>query len=62
MCLVRAGIEIVTGLYASGAATGNVQETVTAAREGGASLDILSGFVAGNFSAFWLGIIIAALM
>ena len=34
------------------------QEVVTAAREGGASLDILSGFVAGNFSAFWLGIAI----
>jgi K(+)-stimulated pyrophosphate-energized sodium pump len=38
------------------------QETVTAAREGGASLDILSGFVAGNFSAFWLGIAITFLM
>ena len=40
----------------------HVQECVTAAREGGASLDILSGLVAGNFSAFWLGIAIAALM
>jgi len=40
----------------------HVQETVTAAREGGASLDILSGFVAGNFSAFWLGIAITFLM
>lgn len=38
------------------------QETVRAAREGGASLDILSGFVAGNFSAFWLGIAIFGLM
>jgi K(+)-stimulated pyrophosphate-energized sodium pump len=38
------------------------QETVRAAREGGASLDILSGFVAGNFSAFWLGIAIFILM
>jgi K(+)-stimulated pyrophosphate-energized sodium pump len=37
-------------------------EVVTAAREGGPSLDILSGFVAGNFSAFWIGISIAALM
>ncbi len=37
-------------------------EVCTAAREGGPSLDILSGFVAGNFSAFWLGISIAALM
>ena len=40
----------------------HVQECVTAAREGGASLDILSGLVAGNFSGFWLGIAIAALM
>ncbi len=40
----------------------HVQETVTAGREGGASLDILSGFVAGNFSAFWLGTAIAVLM
>ena len=38
------------------------QEAVTAAREGGASLDILSGLVAGNFSAFWLGITICGLM
>jgi len=38
------------------------QEVVTAAREGGASLDILSGFVAGNFSAFWLGMAICGLM
>ncbi|MFB3925752.1 MAG: sodium-translocating pyrophosphatase [Syntrophales bacterium] len=37
-------------------------EVVTAAREGGPSLDILSGFVAGNFSAFWLGISIFGLM
>ena len=40
----------------------HVNEVVTAAREGGPSLDILSGFVAGNFSAFWLGISIFALM
>ena len=33
----------------------HVQEVVGAARHGGASLDILSGFVAGNFSAFWEG-------
>ncbi|MBP1709471.1 MAG: Inorganic diphosphatase [Deltaproteobacteria bacterium] len=38
------------------------QEVVTAAREGGASLDILSGLVAGNMSAFWLGITICGLM
>src|SRR5204863_7466606 len=33
----------------------HVREVVTSAREGGASLGILSGFVAGNFSAYWLG-------
>ncbi|MES8908755.1 sodium-translocating pyrophosphatase [Cutibacterium acnes] len=40
----------------------HVREVVTSAREGGASLDILSGLVAGNFSGFWFGIIIVALM
>ncbi len=40
----------------------HVQEVVGAARHGGASLDILSGFVAGNFSAFWEGLVILVLM
>jgi K(+)-stimulated pyrophosphate-energized sodium pump len=40
----------------------HVHEIVTASREGGPSLTILSGIVAGNFSAFWKGILIAALM
>jgi K(+)-stimulated pyrophosphate-energized sodium pump len=40
----------------------HVREVVTSAREGGASLAILSGFVAGNFSAYWLGIAIVGLM
>src|SRR5207247_2544978 len=40
----------------------HVHEIVTASREGGASLTILSGIVAGNFSAFWKGILIATLM
>jgi len=40
----------------------HVREVVTASREGGASLNILSGFVAGNFSAYWLGLSIVALM
>jgi K(+)-stimulated pyrophosphate-energized sodium pump len=40
----------------------HVQEIVTASREGGASLTILSGLVAGNFSAFWKGMLIAGLM
>jgi len=40
----------------------HVQEVVKSSREGGASLNILSGFVAGNFSAYWLGITIVGLM
>ncbi|MEL4106094.1 sodium-translocating pyrophosphatase [Oscillospiraceae bacterium WX1] len=40
----------------------HVQETVTASREGGPSLNILSGLVAGNFSAFWQGMVFFALM
>ncbi len=40
----------------------HVREVVTASREGGASLNVLAGFVAGNFSAYWLGIVIVALM
>ncbi len=40
----------------------HVREVVTSAREGGASLNILSGLVAGNFSAYWLGLTILLLM
>ena len=40
----------------------HVQEVVNAGREGGASLTILSGFVAGNFSAFWNGMVFFVLM
>ena len=40
----------------------HVQEVVTASREGGASLNILSGLVAGNFSAFWQGMVFLVLM
>jgi K(+)-stimulated pyrophosphate-energized sodium pump len=40
----------------------HVQEVVTASREGGASLNILSGFVGGNFSAYWMGLAILSLM
>jgi K(+)-stimulated pyrophosphate-energized sodium pump len=40
----------------------HVHEIVTASREGGSSLTILSGIVAGNFSAFWKGMLIATLM
>ena len=38
------------------------REIVDASKEGGASLNVLSGLVAGNFSAFWLGVVIAGLM
>ncbi|WP_082096606.1 sodium-translocating pyrophosphatase [Demequina gelatinilytica] len=40
----------------------HVREVVKSSREGGSSLNILSGLVAGNFSAYWLGIVIVALM
>jgi K(+)-stimulated pyrophosphate-energized sodium pump len=40
----------------------HVKEILTASREGGASLNILSGFVAGNFSAYWMGLAILSLM
>ncbi|MDH4066334.1 MAG: sodium-translocating pyrophosphatase, partial [Acidobacteriota bacterium] len=40
----------------------HVREVVTSSREGGASLNILSGLVAGNFSGYWLGLAIMSLM
>jgi K(+)-stimulated pyrophosphate-energized sodium pump len=40
----------------------HVREVVTSSREGGASLNILSGLIAGNFSAFWMGITLLFLM
>jgi K(+)-stimulated pyrophosphate-energized sodium pump len=40
----------------------HVNEVVTSAKEGGASLGILSGFVAGNFSGYWLGLAMVSLM
>jgi len=40
----------------------HVREVISATREGGASLNILSGLVAGNFSAYWIGIAIVSLM
>ncbi|MBX7143172.1 MAG: sodium-translocating pyrophosphatase [Oligoflexia bacterium] len=40
----------------------HVAEIVNASREGGASLTIVSGLVAGNFSAFWKGMVIVGLM
>src|SRR5262249_47332945 len=40
----------------------HVKEIVTSSEEGGPSLNILSGLVAGNFSAYWMGIVMVALM
>jgi len=40
----------------------HVREVLNSSKEGGASLNILSGLVAGNFSAYWMGIAIIALM
>jgi len=40
----------------------HTKEVVSSSRQGGASLNILSGLVAGNFSAYWLGMAIMALM
>ncbi len=40
----------------------HVKEVVKASEEGGASLNILSGFVAGNFSGFWTGLVFVILM
>jgi len=40
----------------------HVKEVVTASREGGASLNVLAGLTAGNFSAFWMGLVIVGLM
>ncbi|WP_437678180.1 sodium-translocating pyrophosphatase [Sorangium sp. So ce131] len=40
----------------------HVREVVTASREGGASLNVLSGLTAGNFSAYWMGLVLVVLM
>jgi len=40
----------------------HVKEVVTASREGGASLNILAGLIAGDFSAYWMGLTIVSLM
>ncbi|MFO0614484.1 MAG: sodium-translocating pyrophosphatase [Polyangiaceae bacterium] len=42
--------------------SGHVREVVTASKEGGPSLNVLAGLTAGNFSAYWMGIIFIALM
>ena len=40
----------------------HVREVVTSSKEGGASLNVLSGLTAGNFSAYWMGVVLVALM
>src|SRR6185369_16194130 len=40
----------------------HVREVVTSSREGGASLNVLSGLTAGNFSAYWMGFVFVFLM
>jgi K(+)-stimulated pyrophosphate-energized sodium pump len=40
----------------------HIHEVVTSSREGGASLNIISGLVAGNFSSYWMGLVIVTLM
>ncbi len=42
--------------------SGHVRECVEASKEGGASLNVLAGFTAGNFSAYWMGVVMVALM
>jgi K(+)-stimulated pyrophosphate-energized sodium pump len=55
--IIPEGVKIFTSTESA-----HVKEVVTSSREGGPSLNILSGFVAGNFSAYWLGLSIVTLM
>jgi K(+)-stimulated pyrophosphate-energized sodium pump len=55
--IIPEGVKVFTSTNSS-----HVREVVTSSREGGASLNILSGLVAGNFSAYWLGLAIMGLM
>jgi K(+)-stimulated pyrophosphate-energized sodium pump len=55
--IIPEGVKIFTSTESS-----HVKEVVISSREGGPSLNILSGFVAGNFSAYWLGLSIVTLM
>lgn len=51
----------ITKIFTSPKST-HVKEVVKASEQGGASLNILSGFVSGNFSGFWTGLIFVLLM
>jgi K(+)-stimulated pyrophosphate-energized sodium pump len=55
--IIPEGVKVFTSTHSA-----HVREVVTSSREGGASLNILSGLVAGNFSAYWLGLAIMTLM
>jgi K(+)-stimulated pyrophosphate-energized sodium pump len=55
--IIPEGVKVFTSTESS-----HVKEVVASSKEGGASLNILSGFVAGNFSAYWLGLSIVTLM
>src|SRR5216683_2156849 len=59
--LAGAIIPEVTKVFTSTEAA-HVREVVTSSREGGASLNVISGLVAGNFSAYWMGLVIVFLM
>jgi len=59
--LAAAVIPELTKIFTSSSSS-HVKEIVDASKEGGASLTILSGMVAGNFSAFWMGMTLVALM
>jgi K(+)-stimulated pyrophosphate-energized sodium pump len=59
--LAGAVIPEVTKIFTS-TESGHVREVVTASKEAGASLNIISGLVAGNFSAYWMGMVIMGLM
>lgn len=59
--IAAAIIPEITKVFTS-ATSKHVKEVVNASKEGGPSLNILSGIVAGNFSAFWMGIILVGLM
>jgi len=59
--LAGAIIPEVTKVFTS-TKSGHVRECVEASKEGGASLNVLAGFTAGNFSAYWMGLVIASLM
>jgi K(+)-stimulated pyrophosphate-energized sodium pump len=59
--LAGAIIPEVVKLFTS-TSSAHVKEVVTASNEGGASLNVLSGLTAGNFSAYWMGVVIVALM